>query len=524
MSYDLFSGSEQNKLDLGMTGVNYQVDRNFLSTTQDKVRKLAEDSLQFFGTRGAAGLDSTIESILPKPEDFVGVPFRQLSSTIVAPNTWRATDFSKGNILRNSTQRLNNKPVYINHDTYTVNSWVGLVTEPKWSKASEQNGVKVPSGIDAMILIDAKSNPKILRGVMSGGIFSMSVTVVFDWKPSHQFDNERDFINSIGNKAEDGSMFRRIVTTIHDYYESSLVWLGADPFAKLIGEDGNLVHVDHAQAAQSSFEKETEKVKRGYDVGKNYYVGCAIDRNILSLAKSNYICDDFTDKHNVNQIIPNMNQETFLALLTLLGLPTDTKQEALTTEQLTSLKLVDKAVETEITEKVEMFGKVADSFKALDETLELSEDNLNKVILLKVEEHATLVANAAKVPTLVTEKNILVAEKEALAKEAQVGKAFIAAKRVEAIRLYKAKNMENVDEAVIGLFNKANSEELDGLIKNYTEGVTLAFSGKCKDCGSTEFTFQNSVNSLAANAEEDNDEGFDFETYRDAKLAKATGF
>jgi len=42
----------------------------------------------------------------------------------------------------------------------------------------------------------------------------------------------------------------------------------------------------------------------------------------------------------------------------------------------------------------------------------------------------------------------------------------------------------------VSLFDKATTDEVEGLLKQYTKTATGKFTGKCKDCGSGEFTFQ----------------------------------
>jgi len=177
--------------------------------------------------------DTKMTDITPKPEDFLEVPFRLISATIVGGGTWKATDFSNTAILKKSTSLLDGVPLYKDHET-DLDNWVGLVNGVKWTGAfKDVSGVDVPAGIDGIVAIDIKTNPKVARGVAAGAIYSNSVTVEFDWEMSHTYENEWDFLNKLGTIGGDGKMIRRVVTAIHNYHESSLVWLGADPFAKV---------------------------------------------------------------------------------------------------------------------------------------------------------------------------------------------------------------------------------------------------------------------------------------------------
>ena len=152
----------------------------------------------------------------------------------------------------------------------------------KWTESFTDNkNIRIPAGIDAILAIDAKTNPKIARGVLAGGIFSNSVTVDFDWVPSHDIDNQYEFENLVGTYAADGRMITREVTKIHDYYESSLCWLGADPYAKLIDKEGNLVNVD----ITSTYDSENQTVRDRYTKENRYNISLCWDKNVLSLSK-----------------------------------------------------------------------------------------------------------------------------------------------------------------------------------------------------------------------------------------------
>ena len=238
--------------------------------------------------------DLKVADIIPKPEDFVDVPYRLISATTVGAGSWKAADFSDENVLKASVNKLVNKPIYKDHETDTDN-WVGLVKSTKWSPAKIQNGITIPAGIDGLLAIDAKTNPKVARGALLGAIQSNSVTVDFKWKMSHTFENEWDFYDKVGTIGEDGKMIRRIVVEVIDYFETSLLWLGADPFAKKITDSGELQNIDTGSVYEymkSSFGKdvcnfgeECEKTKELLKKEKKYSISFALDKNLLSLAR-----------------------------------------------------------------------------------------------------------------------------------------------------------------------------------------------------------------------------------------------
>jgi len=256
------------------------------------------DSLNFgmFGNDPKYYEDVNMTDIMPKPEDFLEVPFRLISATIVGGGTWKATDFSGGTILKKSTPLLDGVPLYKDHETDTDN-WVGLVNGVKWTNAFKNgDGTDVPGGIDGLVAIDIKTNPKVARGVAMGAIFSNSVTVEFDWEMSHTFENEWDFLSRLGQTGTDGKMIRRVVTGIHNYHESSLVWLGADPFAKAIDTDGNLKNIDissvysytkasFSKAANVGEDKDDEMPADAEAMKQAFSLNFALDEKVLSLAK-----------------------------------------------------------------------------------------------------------------------------------------------------------------------------------------------------------------------------------------------
>lgn len=76
-----------------------------------------------------------------------------------------------------------------------------------------------------------------------------------------------------------------------------------------------------------------------------------------------------------------------------------------------------------------------------------------------------------------------------------IGENFLKLQKAEAIRLYKVSMGEDgADAAVITLMENAKPNEVEGLLKQYTKGATVKFSGSCKACGSDEFQFKSSLN------------------------------
>ncbi len=186
------------------------------------------------------------EDVVPVEDDFVSVTYRALSAATLAD---RAIDFSNEPMLKRAVGLLDGQTVFKDHETY-VDNWVGRVDGTSWD--AETKGL--PPGINANLKLDSVKDPMTVRGVLQGALHSVSVTVSFEWKPSHpKLMDEHNFWNNLGIEV-DGEMVRIVVTRIEKFWEISLVWQGADQYAKQIGADGKVVHMaaNHASLAHAS--------------------------------------------------------------------------------------------------------------------------------------------------------------------------------------------------------------------------------------------------------------------------------
>ena len=460
------------------------------------------------------------KDIIPQPEDFIQVPWRMLSAGIVGAGTWKATDFSNEAVLKRSVKLIEGKPLYRNHEAYDIDNWVGIVAAPTWAKSfTNPDGTKIPAGINAVLNIDAKANPRIARGVLSNIITSNSVTVLFDWEPSHEFEDEWEFERSVG-KIIDGIMVRRVVTKIYDYFETSLVWMGADPYAKKIDEDtGGHINVDvtgihdnddaipvragETDSNVRTLESEPEKVQFSYKNNKSYHVVSSLSKHLLdnsayynkkSVDMDKELIKLLREKFNIAndvEITPDV-----LAGFTVVSNEQAAidKKNANTVNNVT--ELAKKAANNDDITFDEFLkdysfrknGEDVDSEKVTQLTKDVNDANKKVEDLTKEKDDITAKFNAS-------EKKVgdLTKEVEELTPFAESGKKFIQMKKDEAIRLYKTFAGENVDETVVGLFEKANDEELVGLIKQYTKGAAEKFGGRCAECGSENFEFRSTL-------------------------------
>jgi hypothetical protein len=177
-----------------------------------------------------------VADILPKDDEYILVPFRALSKTIV-PGHW--IDWSKDNVLKDATAKLLGTTVYPNHEFTDINNWLGSVSNVVWDEEGKNaNGVP---GINATYKIDALMNPRIARGLLMSppAIHSTSMTVLFKFEPSHPEifnENRWRFFDLLGEEVE-GSIVRLVVTEIIEFWDASLVYQGADRLAKKYDED-----------------------------------------------------------------------------------------------------------------------------------------------------------------------------------------------------------------------------------------------------------------------------------------------
>lgn len=173
------------------------------------------------------------ELATPIEEDFVEVTYRALSAAMLAD---RAIDFSDEPMLKRAVKKLQGQTVFKDHET-SVDNWVGRVVGTNWD--TETKGI--PPGINALMRLDAIKDPMVVRGVLQGALHSASVTVTFEWKPSHpKLMEEGTFFSMLGEEVDE-DLVRIIVTKIDKFWEISLVWQGADEFAKQIGDDKRVV-------------------------------------------------------------------------------------------------------------------------------------------------------------------------------------------------------------------------------------------------------------------------------------------
>lgn len=392
----------------------------------------------------------TKEDLTPNSEEFIEPVFRLLSSTIVSKN-WNPTDFGQPGVLKASMKLLLGQTVNCDHLTDIGNA-IGSVSQVMWQEAYKDGNFVIPAGINGVLKIDGKANPRIARGILMDppSIHSNSVTVQFKWDKSHPGMDDRDFWNKLGTYDEKGNMIRKVVTEVVRYLETSLVSHGADAFAQKVGEDGKIINPEFAKRTWTSFAEYQEDTKKAY-----YFTDFKDD--FKSFQESND-----TPENNINPLNTNKKEST-MTLAEFL--------ESLYGDNMLSLA-----------EGQEKTAEVA---------LQMVKDLVHGKNDLQ-----------AKVDNLTTEKNTLaeqVSNKEAeianLTAMATVGKNHIASLRETTVANYKKLKGDAADETIITMLNAETTglQTLVSLNKDYQAQLDEKFPLTCSHCGSHDVSRGSSV-------------------------------
>lgn len=398
----------------------------------------------------------TAEDLEPKEDEFITPVFRLLSEVIVYKGI--PIDFSKKGVLKKSMKKLLGQTVNIDHETMVGNA-IGSVSEVFWQESYKtKSGVTVPAGINGVLKIDGKSNPRIARGIMMKppSIHSNSVTVRYKWEPSHNFEDKSEFYSRVGTYDDKGELIRCVVTEVLNYSETSLVSHGADPFAQK-QENGEIINPEYAANNVSFSADKTLRGHINYD-HKEFESGFKLDATI--------------PKQTINNNNTKIRmEELILSLTTELGF----KEGELTQENVTQkLKEMLTAKDSKVNE-----------LESSVSNLESEKTNLTTQLSTLQEEYDTLKANSAQ-----TEEALKLT-------------------REEATRLFKTVKGEKADEGIIEMIANADLKMAAAFVKQYRAEAEEKFSATCNDCGSENVARKTSKSSkagLITDDEEDNGE------------------
>lgn len=397
------------------------------------------------------------EDLKPKDEEFIEPVFRLLSATIVSKN-WMPTDFSQGNVLHNSMKLLLGQTVNCDHETDIGNA-IGAVSKVMWQEAYKDGNIYVPAGINGVLKIDGKANPRIARGILMDppSIHSNSVTVQFTWDKSHPEMSDQDFWEKIGTYDSKGNMVRRMVTNVVRYLETSLVSHGADVYAQKIGDDGKIVNPGFANRTFNSYSEYQEKATKVYSFQDLKELGSQDENSNNTQSLSN---KDDSNHNDEPKNKTNMNKELQEFLEKLFGenmLQLSEGQEA-------STELALQLVKTSIADVT----------------------SLKEQIATKDTEISSLKASVAQKDTEIANLNEM----------ATVGKNHIASLREATVAAYKKLNGEDkVDETIVTMINAETTglQTLVSLKKDYEARLEEKFPLHCTKCGSHDVSRASSV-------------------------------
>lgn len=410
------------------------------------------------------------EELTPKDEEFIEPMFRLLSATIVSKN-WNPTDFSKNGVLKASMNMLLGQTVNCDHETNIGNA-IGAVSKVVWQDAYKDGNFTIPAGINGILKIDGKANPRIARGILMEppSIHSNSVTVQFKWDKSHPELEDNEFYQKLGTYDSKGQMVRRIVTEVVRYLETSLVSHGADSFAQKIGDDGKIINPDFAKRTWSSYEEYRD------DKSKMFFFS-DYKNNLDSLQETNNTQSNIINNQEDLSLINNNNNqmnelELFIEAITASGMLQLAEGTEKNTENVTS------ALKSVIADR--------DQLKTQKETLE---------------------SDKASLTDQITNLNAEIAN---LREMATVGKNHIASLRESVVANYKKLKGDQVDETIVTMLNSETTgmATLISLNKEYQTQLEEKFPLTCAKCGSHEVSRASSAPSpdtTTQNKENDSD-------------------
>lgn len=416
-------------------------------------REASKESVQSFGLFGndlnyhTYYPELDVKDLTPQDKEFITPMFRLLSATVVSKN-WNPTDFSKDNVLRNSMRMLLGQTVNCDHSTDVGNA-IGAVSKVLWQEAYEtKEGFKIPAGINGVLKIDGKANPRIARGILMDppSIHSNSVTIQFRWDKSHPELSDEEFYNKLGTYDDNGNLICRVATDVVRYLETSLVSHGADSFAQKVGEDGQIVNPAFAHKTWSSFSEYSGNKSKDF-----FFFDMKQDT------------DYYQEKKNDTQGIINNNLQT-------------------------SNSQMNKELQ-EFLDK--LFGK---DMLVLSDGKEASVEEAISLISGMVSEKASLSEKVnnleGKVASLTEQVTNLEAEKVSLTAKAELGTAYVTKLRETAVANYRKMQGDKFDEAdpILTMLNSETTgpAQLEALNKSYEARLEELYPMHCTKCGSTD--------------------------------------
>lgn len=145
--------------------------------------------------------------------------FRMLSAQSAVQQVYDFTEIPFKDIV----DKFDNKKLMKDH-SYGIDNIIGKTYEAFYDESGEYPGISTKLEVSSRY-------EEIIEKIHEGLIDSGSVGIYMQTKKSHEFEDAWDFYYLLGHEV-DGSIVRFIVTEIDEITEFSLVWAGADKYAK----------------------------------------------------------------------------------------------------------------------------------------------------------------------------------------------------------------------------------------------------------------------------------------------------
>lgn len=393
----------------------------------------------------------------PANEDFIYPIYRGLSETIVR-KAYDPIDFSQPGVLKASMGLMKGQTIYTNHFAYVGNE-IGAVTDVFWEESYKAgNGLVIPAGFNLKMKIDAKSNPRLARGILMDppSIHSNSVTVNFQWEQSHPKMDFRDFRLNVGKLGPDGKLIRRIVTGINTYFETSLVSHGADPYAQKQKETGGAVNPNLAKARDSFSAEIPGATGFHFFSFKDAQSFSASDTQPLEQEVTIPDATNNNNDNNDNLTEMKFNKNIALALAAIIGFSFDEATSSLSDEEFGNADLTafGEALENGLATLQEVPNLSAENERLTQEVEDLKNQDVE----------AKLTADQEKLISL--------------------GNKYKADRLAEVIRLHALVHGDAPNEALTENYNAANVEALEIFEQNFKTQLEDKFKHICQECGS----------------------------------------
>lgn len=175
---------------------------------------------------------SFAQEAVKEVDDELVIPARALSAGIIEEHWLDITESA----LKAALPLFNDVTIYANHRA-DVREWYGKARNARWDEGNEN----MPAGVnfdscfptDSELLKDDPGYRKFIFGLRNRYLYAFSVTIFFKAERSHKDLDGYKFYDMLGTEV-DGEVVRFVVNEITRCSEISVVWDGADPYAKAL--------------------------------------------------------------------------------------------------------------------------------------------------------------------------------------------------------------------------------------------------------------------------------------------------